>query len=207
MSRQPHLVWDMGGIMYRYFTEMLVDVGKDAGWPLHEIPLGPTGLIHDANYDRLQAGEFDEPEYLTMIVADLKSHGIEFDPPRDLDWTNQERTETWATIERLSEAGHRQALLTNDASKWLGASWWQTWEPAKWFESVIDVVTVGVRKPAPEPYLAAATALGVQPDECLFVDDMPPNCAGAEAVGMQSHLFDITDPVGSLASLEQRLGL
>ena len=207
MTKRPHIVWDMGGIMYRYFTEMLVDVGAVKGWPLDKIPLGPTGRIPDPNYVRLRAGDFDEPEYLRMIVDDLKSHGIVFDPPRDLDWTDQERQETWATIERINQAGHRQALLTNDASKWLGPNWWSTWEPARWFESVIDVITVGVRKPAPEPYLAAARALDVPATDCLFVDDMPPNCRGAEAVGMQSHLFDITDPEGSLDRLERRLDL
>ncbi len=76
-----------------------------------------------------------------------------------------------------------------------------------WCDSVIDVSTIGVRKPAPEPYLASAQALGVPPAECLFVDDMPTNCRGAEAVGMQRHLFHIKDPKASLASLEARLGL
>jgi putative hydrolase of the HAD superfamily len=70
---------------------------------------------------------------------------------------------------------------------------------------MIDVSMIGVRKPAPEPYLAAATALNVAPSECLFVDDMPANCHGAEAVGMESHLFDILDPAGSIDRLLTRL--
>ncbi len=207
MSTLPHVVWDMGGIMFRYFTELLVEVAHDRGWPTDRLPLGPTGDIHDDNYDRLLAGEFDEPHYLQLIVADLKAEGIDFDPPRDLDWLGHERTETWATIERIHAAGHRQALLTNDASKWLGPNWWEDWPPSKWFDSVIDVSTLGVRKPAPEPYLASAGALGVPPEECLFVDDMPPNCRGAEAIGMASHLFRIKDPDASLRALETRLGI
>jgi putative hydrolase of the HAD superfamily len=68
------------------------------------------------------------------------------------------------------------------------------------------VVTVGPRKPSPEPYLAIADALGVPPEECLFVDDLPVNCRGAEAVGMRSHLFDITNPESSLNRLLDVLG-
>jgi putative hydrolase of the HAD superfamily len=70
---------------------------------------------------------------------------------------------------------------------------------------VIDVKMVGVRKPGPEPYLAATGALGAPAEACLFVDDMPVNCRGAEAVGMESFLFDVTDPEGSIASLLRRL--
>jgi FMN phosphatase YigB (HAD superfamily) len=207
MTNLPHVVWDMGGIMYHYFTELMLDYGRTNGWPLDQIPLGPTGMIHDKDYERLVAGEFDEPEYLQRILSNLADLGIVHDPTRDLSWDGRERSETWATIERIHDAGHRQALLTNDASKWLGPDWWETWGPSRWFESIIDVVMVGVRKPAPEPYLAAASALHVPPTECLFVDDMPVNCRGAEAVGMKSHLFEITDPAGSLHRLEKRLGI
>ena len=142
-----------------------------------------------------------------MITTRLQAEGIDFDAPRDLDWTGHERDETWSAIRRIHDAGHRQAILTNDASKWLGSDWWETWEPAEWFDVMVDVAMIGVRKPAPEPYLEAARRLGVPPAECLFVDDMPVNCRGAEAVGMESLLFDITDPVGSIERLMDRLDL
>ena len=75
------------------------------------------------------------------------------------------------------------------------------------FESVVDVKTLGVRKPAPEPYLACVEVLDLPPDSCLFVDDMHANCSGAEHVGMRSHWFDITDPEGSAAKLRELLVL
>ena len=207
MSVVPHVVWDMGGILYRYFTELMVEAAEDRGWPMDRVPLGPTGPTPDADYLRMLAGEFDEPEYLARLTAKLAAEGIEFDAPRDLDWSGHERKVSWEAVRIVHDAGHRQAVLTNDASKWLGSNWWETWEPAKWFDGLIDVSTIGVRKPAPEPYLAAAEALGVPTTECLFIDDMPVNCRGAEAVGMASHLFDILDPDGSIERLLARLGL
>lgn len=207
MSRLPHIVWDMGGIMYEFFTELMLDVGVERGWPIDEIPLGPTGGPHDADYDRLLEGTLDEPEYLPIIRARLAEHGIDFDPPRDLSSRWQERPSTWTAIERLHEAGHRQAVLTNDASRWLGDNWWETWQHARYFDVMIDVKTLGVRKPKPEPYLAVVEELGANAEDCVFVDDLPVNCRGAEAVGMQSHLFDITDPQGSIDSLLGRVHL
>lgn len=45
------------------------------------------------------------------------------------------------------------------------------------------------------------------PSECLFIDDMPVNVAGAEAVGMMGFLFSVTDPAGSVARLRALLDL
>ncbi|MGH9116755.1 MAG: HAD-IA family hydrolase [Acidimicrobiales bacterium] len=205
MSRA--VVWDMGGIMYRFFTELVLDLGRRRGWPVDRLPLGPTGRGADPDYERMLRGDIGEHEYLERVRAGLRAEAIEFDPLRELHWAGQERAETWKTIRTLHEHGIRQAVLTNDASKWLGERWLDTWEPASWFEAMIDVATLGVRKPDPGPYLAAAEALGLPPAECLFVDDLPVNCRGAEAVGMASHWFDITRPADSLTALLQRLDI
>ena len=55
--------------------------------------------------------------------------------------------------------------------------------------------------------MAAAERLGLSPTACLFVDDMHVNCDGAEAVGMQSHWFDITDSQNAVTGLLERLEL
>jgi epoxide hydrolase-like predicted phosphatase len=55
---------------------------------------------------------------------------------------------------------------------------------AELFDAVVISAEVGLHKPQPEIYLLAAERLGVEPAECLFVDDLRENCEGAEAVGM-----------------------
>lgn len=200
MSALPHVVWDMGGILYPYFTEMMLDLGRERGWPLDRLPLGPTGLVDDPDYHRLLEGELDEPDYLLIIRERLRAESIDFDPPRDLAGSWISRESAWNVIRRIGEMGHRQAILTNDATRWLGEGWWEKpgWEE---FDVVVDVVQVGSRKPSPEPYLAVADALGVPPSECLFIDDLPVNCRGAEAVGMRGHLFVVNDAQDSLHRL------
>lgn len=204
---KPIVVWDMGGIMYRYFTEMIIDVGIMNGWPIDQMPLGPTNAVPDPNYVAMDAGQITEPDYLAATVEMLSTHGIQMDPPTDLDWSDELRPTTWQTIGHLHDLGYRQGLLTNDATKWLGEDWWETWDRMRFFDAVIDIKMIGIRKPAPEPYLASAEQLGVDPSACLFVDDMHTNCEGAEAVGMQSLWYDICDPAGSMHRLRQRLGL
>jgi hypothetical protein len=190
-----------------YFTELALDVGGDLGWPVHRIPLGPTGALPDPDYERLLVGAIDDPGYVPIVITRLAEFGVDFNPPRDLRWQGEERPRAWEAVGKIHAAGHRQAVLTNDASLWLGTGWQDTWEHARWFDVMIDVATLDHRKPHPQPYLAAADALDAATANCLFVDDLPVNCEGAEATGMQSHLVSITDPEGSMVRLEERLGL
>ena len=199
------IIWDMGGILYRFFAELMVDEGRKRGWPLERLPLGPTGPGPDPDYAAMDRGEISEPEYVVRVTDALARAGITFSPYTDLDFSEGDRPETWAVVEKLHKAGWRQGLLTNDATAWLGERWWETWPYRHLFEAVIDVKTAGVRKPAPEPYLACIEAMQCEPQRCLFIDDMHANCRGAEAVGMQSFWFDITDPQSSLDALVQHL--
>ncbi len=191
--------------MYRFFAELMVDIGVARGWPVERLPLGPTGPGADPHYAAMDRGEISEPEYVSRLVNALTEEGIAFSPYTDLDFSKGERSEAWPVIEHLHSAGWKQALLTNDATAWLGECWWETWPYAHLFEAIIDVKTVGVRKPAPEPYLACAKALNCTPSSCLFVDDIRANCRGAEQTGMQSFWFDITDPGGSFRKLRSAI--
>ena len=206
-DREPAVIWDMGGIIYRYFTEVLLDMAAEQGWQIDDVALGPTGPVPDPEYEAMTSGDIDEPTYLAIVEHRLRAAGIDSDVANEIEWRAHTRPRTWALIGAIDRAGHPQALLTNDASKWLGARWWETWDGASRFQAVVDVATIGVRKPAPEPYLASARALGLAPQACLFVDDMVVNCAGAEAVGMASHHVDIRTPETALDRLAERLGL
>jgi len=195
----------MGGIMYRFFAEWMVDVGTERGWPIERLPLGPTGPGADPHYEAMDRGDISEPEYVNWLIKALDEAGITFSPYTDLDFSTGERPEVWPVIEHLHTTGWKQALLTNDATAWLGERWWDAWPYKHLFDAIVDVKTVGVRKPAPEPYLACTKALNCAPSSCLFVDDIRANCHGAEQVGMQSFWFDITDPGGSLTALQRAL--
>lgn len=53
------------------------------------------------------------------------------------------------------------------------------------FAAVVTGDTVAHGKPHPEPYLAAARALGVDPRDCVAIEDSPPGAASADAAGYQ----------------------
>jgi epoxide hydrolase-like predicted phosphatase len=77
-------------------------------------------------------------------------------------------------------AGIRTGLISN--------SWGSHRYPRKLLAELFDGIVisgeVGIRKPAPRIYELGAQAVGVDPGECVFVDDLPFNLAPARELGM-----------------------
>ncbi len=93
-------------------------------------------------------------------------------------------------------SGIKTALLSN--------SWGGEGYPRETFDFLFDTVVlsgdVGYRKPQPEIYRMTASQLGLEPEDCVFVDDLKSNIVGAEAVGMVGVLH--TDPEITLQTLK-----
>ena len=83
-------------------------------------------------------------------------------------------------IRALRQAGLRTALLSN--------SWGNDDYPRHMFPDLFDVVVisaeVGMRKPEERIFRHTAALLGLEPAECVFIDDVAANIAAAEAVGL-----------------------
>ncbi len=73
------------------------------------------------------------------------------------------------------------------------------------FEVVIESSKVGVRKPNPEIYLMACDALGVAPEETVYLDDLGVNLKPARALGMTT--IKVIEPNSALEELETATAL
>jgi epoxide hydrolase-like predicted phosphatase len=73
------------------------------------------------------------------------------------------------------------------------------------FDAVVISAEVGMRKPEPRIYLHAAGLLGLEPSECVFVDDIDANIAAAEQLGFTGVLH--LDAQTTLPRLSELLGV
>jgi putative hydrolase of the HAD superfamily len=73
------------------------------------------------------------------------------------------------------------------------------------FDAVLESSALGVRKPDPRFYEMACEAVGVLPDEAVFLDDLGMNLKPARALGMRT--IKVTDPDEALAELARVTGL
>lgn len=77
--------------------------------------------------------------------------------------------------------------------------------PLAAFDAAVISGEVGLHKPEPEIYLLGAERIGVPAAECVFVDDLRENVAGAEAVGMTALLH--REPGETVRRLGELFGL
>lgn len=61
------------------------------------------------------------------------------------------------------------------------------------FDAICLSFELGFIKPHPRAYELTAGQLGVEPEECVMIDDQPRNVAGAEAAGMNGILYQNVD--------------
>ena len=99
-------------------------------------------------------------------------------------------------------AGVRTAMLSNS---W-GDDRYDQAQLERLFDAWVISGEVGVRKPDPEIYALAAERLGLPPEECVFVDDLPGNLKPARALGMAT-VVHRGDAAQTLAEVSELLGL
>jgi putative hydrolase of the HAD superfamily len=104
-------------------------------------------------------------------------------------------------VKALRRAGLRTALLSN--------SWGNGDYPRHLFPELFDVVVisaeVGMRKPEERIFRHTAELLGLQPRECVFIDDVEANILAAQAIGLEA--VHHREPGPTVAWLSDRLGL
>ena len=67
------------------------------------------------------------------------------------------------------------------------------------FDAIIESSKAGVRKPDPRIYLMMCDLLAVQPEACVYLDDLGINCKPAAGLGMQA--IKVTTEDQALADL------
>lgn len=96
------------------------------------------------------------------------------------------------------------SLLSNMVPAW-DAHWRRMVDVDELFDHVVLSFEVGHRKPDPAMFALAAQRADVQPAECLLVDDLAKNCAGAEAAGWRAiHFVDAESAADELRQLTDR---
>jgi epoxide hydrolase-like predicted phosphatase len=106
-----------------------------------------------------------------------------------------------AAVQRARDQGVRTGLISNS---W-GTRRYDRELLARLFDGVVISGEVGIRKPSSKIYEMAAERIGLEPRECVFVDDLPFNLKPAAELGMATVHHSSTPD--TIAELEQLLGV
>ena len=193
------LLVDFGGVLttnvFESFREFCREEGLDA-----DAFLELMREDEDARADlrAVETGKLDEQEFGRRLALRL---GLEEDDGLidRLFARIQPDGRMVAAVKQARAAGVKTGLLSNS----MGAGRYDRDSFPQLFDAVVISGEVGLHKPQPEIFELAAERVGLPPEECVFVDDLRENCAGAEEVGMTAVLHRGAD--STLPELERLL--
>lgn len=183
-------------VIFDLYNTLVDSADDERGQVIAEMALmvdvAPAALIaayHDSWRDRLV--RWDVEETVRILARSLGANPTERQVARAAEHRRAMARRvlgavsavTRDVLDTLRADGHRLALISNATSD--SSQAWPHSPLAERFEVAIFSCDVGLAKPDPAIYRAAADRLGADPAECVFVGDgADDELAGAAAAGM-----------------------
>jgi HAD superfamily hydrolase (TIGR01509 family) len=173
------VLWDMDGTLvdtepYWIDTEYAMAEKYGGTWSQeHAMNLVGNALLDSGDYIRVHMGIDRTPQQIVDELLDGVVARVEVEVP----WRPGARE----LLTDLRAHGVPCALVTMSWQRFVAPILAQL--PADTFESVVTGDRVELGKPHPEPYLTAASELGVPPEECVAVEDSNTGAKSAVAAG------------------------
>ena len=201
------VLWDFGGVIVSSPFEAFRHYEVEHGLPTDFFrSVNATDPLTNA-WARLERGELDRDGFDAAFARESAALGHEVPGADVLGLLGGEvRDEMVTALDRVRAAGLKTACLTNNVARPDGEELRPDIDAVMArFDVVVESSKIGVRKPEPSFYAMACDLLGVDPAECVFLDDLGINLKPARAMGMTT--IKVEDPATAIRELEEALGL
>ena len=198
------VIFDLGGVVLESPFDVIAGRERQDGFDIslfNQVASAPDGA-----WARHETGRISRDEFITAFEAECAVVGRVIDARRlldDIEAYARPRMRVVEVIVKLRDNGFLVAALTNN---------WESpnadWEVSSFqarFDVFVESWVEGVHKPDPRIYLSACARLGVEPVECVFLDDIGRNLKTARDLGMAT--IKVTDVEQAIAELGHLVGL
>lgn len=197
------VLFDFGGVLSDGPFESFARYEAENG-----LPEGFVRRLNTTNHDtnawaRLERGEIDIDAFCDLFEDEAQNAGGVLDARVLMSSLRGELRPRMLEVVRRCRTRFRTGLLTNNFVSVEGDE--TLAQVLEMFDAVVESFAVGVRKPDPEFYSIACNRLGVEPERCVFLDDLGINLKPARAMGMTT--IKVTDPEEAISELEEILGM
>ena len=205
------VLWDFGGVILSSPFNAFNTYEQEHGLP-RDFVRSVNAHNPDSNaWARLERGELTHEDFDRAFTEESTALGHEV-PGRDILGllAGKVRPQMVAALDAVIAAGYKTACLTNNVASVGDRSPTANERPdtsavmAK-FDAVVESSKVNVRKPEPEFYRRGCALIGVEPAECVYLDDLGVNLKPARQMGMTT--IKVLDPDVAISELGEVLGL
>lgn len=187
------VIFDCFGVLYEGSLEYLAQ----------QAPPERREVVYDVNRSA-DYGYISRSEYVQSMAELI---GLQPDEVEKIARQRHIRNKPLIDFVRSLRPHCKTALLSNVGQNVI-ETLFTPGELARLFDAVVLSWELGTGKPYPEIYELTASRLGLQPEECVMIDDLPRNVEGAELAGMKGLLYSsvrqVETDVRNLLEVESR---
>ncbi|HEY9092096.1 HAD-IA family hydrolase [Parasphingorhabdus sp.] len=207
------VIFDFGGVITSSPFEAFNRLETKRGVPLHSVRKINSTNPHDNAWAKFERSEIDAAGFDLLFAEEARAIGVELEGSEVLSCLAGDiRPAMVAMLDTLKDRDFTLGCITNNVPTGKGSGMAQNEEKASAiaaimarFDHVIESSKAGVRKPDPRIYQMMCEALDVQPDQCIYLDDLGINCKPAAQLGMAA--IKVTSEEQALKDLHDLLDL
>jgi len=198
------VLFDLGGVVLTSPFDAFNEYERANGLP-HDFIRGVNARDPDSNaWARLERAELDGDGFDSAFGDEsaIFGHRVRGAVVVAL-LAGSIRDEMVEAIEDVRRRGLLTACLTNNVVNSSPQTGSEIAAVMSLFDDVVESSVIGVRKPEPRFYEIACERLDVEPEECIFLDDLGINLKPARAMGMTT--IKVTSGPQAVAELRAAL--
>lgn len=203
------VIWDFGGVLTTSPFEAFARFEKERGLPFDIIRRTNAANHFENAWAKFERAEVDLATFDELFAAESLALGAEV-RGRDVVplLSGDPRPEMVEALRRVKRHFKTGCITNNLPANAIGSSGGRALyvaETMALFDHVIESAKIGLRKPDPRIYRMMAEALGVDPNNCVYLDDLGVNLKPAREMGMTT--IKVIDGPQAIAELEAATGL
>jgi putative hydrolase of the HAD superfamily len=203
------VIWDFGGVLTTSPFEAFARFERERGLPADFIRRNNAANHLENAWAKFERAEVDIETFDGLFAAETKALGAEVRGKDVLPLLQGDlRPEMVEALKRIKARCKTGCITNNLPANAMGSASGRSLYVAEvmvLFDHVIESAKMGLRKPDPRIYRMMTDALKVDPDKCVYLDDLGVNLKPAREMGMTT--IKVTSAPQALAELEAATGM
>ncbi|MGO3928942.1 HAD-IA family hydrolase [Rhodopseudomonas pseudopalustris] len=203
------VIWDFGGVLTSSPFEAFARFESERGLPADIIRRTNATNHFENAWAKFERTEVDLDTFDALFAAESLALGAEVRGKDVLPLLYGELRPEMVEALRIVGENFKTGCITNNLpANAIGSASGRTLYVAEvmaLFDHVIESAKIGLRKPDPKIYQMMTDALGVAPNNCVYLDDLGVNLKPAREMGMTT--IKVASADQAIAELEAATGL
>jgi putative hydrolase of the HAD superfamily len=203
------VIWDFGGVLTTSPFEAFARFEAERGLPTDIIRRTNASNHWENAWAKFERAEVDIETFDQLFAAESLALGAQVRGRDVLPLLSGDlRPEMVEALRRVKATFKTGCITNNLPANAIGSAAGRSLyiaEVMALFDHVIESAKIGLRKPDPRIYRMMVEALGVEPEACVYLDDLGVNLKPARDMGMTT--IKVVSAPQAIAELETATGL